>query len=212
MNIVQEQKIKELKCKIADTNNGVDIYKHELKHLDAQFISMLKLKEADRYIIQNDYRSANVCLSEAIELYKDNYAAYYMRAYVNYENRNYDKVINDCTLMINKNYSVDMLTVYWMRADAYEKMGENVLAIDDYSKMIRLNPQYENIYIVRGMCFVKEREYIKAMNDFNEQIKMDPNSGIAYFARGLLHKILGNYNLAKKDFDDAERLGYTGPL
>ena len=50
---------------------------------------------------------------------------------------------------------------------AYEKKGDYDLALEDYNKVIELNPNYAEAYYSRGMAYGKKGDYDLALVDYN---------------------------------------------
>ncbi len=86
------------------------------------------------------------------------------------------------------------------------KKKEYDLAIKDYTKAIKLNPNNKDAYYNRGFAYVNERLYDLAIRDFSFVLKKDPGYERAYFWRGFAYGEKGEYDLAIKDYSNTIKL------
>jgi tetratricopeptide (TPR) repeat protein len=81
------------------------------------------------------------------------------------------------------------------------------LAIKEYSRAVRRDPEnYEN-YINRGGSYTMIGQYGEALEDFTAAIALQPGMSIAYYNRGLVYQQVGEEGKAVRDFQEAARLG-----
>ena len=106
---------------------------------------------------------------------------------------NYDKIIE----LDPKNSAI-----YRWRAEAKTQLGWNDAAIDDYSRMIELNPCMD-AYETRGKAFFKLKRHRQAIADFGKMIEIDPDVPFGYIERGETLYALGQYKEAIVDFSKA---------
>lgn len=95
--------------------------------------------------------------------------------------------------------------VYLDRARLYEKMGRHYDSINDYTTVLRLNPDQKVVYKERGLLFVDTKSYRKGILDLNEALKLEPNNGKLYYYRALAKQATGDKDGAMTDFDMAKR-------
>ena len=69
-------------------------------------------------------------------------------------------------------------------------------AIEDYSRVIRLEPKAAPAYEARGAGWREKKEYDKAIADFTEAVRLDPKNPGVYLARALTWR-------ERRDFDKA---------
>ena len=98
---------------------------------------------------------------------------------------------------------------YCQNADFYNNRGldkfekhDYVGAISDFNKVITLNPNFEDIFILRGIAKAENKDIRGAFSDYNKAIKITPNNYYVYSLKGLLEisindKINGCLNLRK---------------
>ena len=63
---------------------------------------------------------------------------------------------------------------YYLRAVINAGLGRNKEAINDYSKAVKLNPDFFQAYLDRGLLSLKEKQTLKAFLDFASAIKINP--------------------------------------
>jgi tetratricopeptide (TPR) repeat protein len=83
------------------------------------------------------------------------------------------------------------------RAQSYD------LAIDDFTKAIKLEPNNGLNYRERGRAYALKKDYDKAIADFNRAIQLDPGHAKAYNNRGLAFALKGDHDKAIADYDQA---------
>ena len=63
---------------------------------------------------------------------------------------------------------------YYLRAVINTLLDKETEAINDYSKTLKLNPNYFQAYLNRGLLSIKERQPLNAFFDFTNAIKINP--------------------------------------
>ena len=94
-------------------------------------------------------------------------------------------------------------------SSALEKYKKEDLngAIEDYSKVIELKPEFSEAYIYRAnTVFELTADFNKVIKDYNKAIELDSNNGYAFFSRALAYFRKGDNYLAKLDFNKAIEL------
>ena len=92
------------------------------------------------------------------------------------------------------------------RGVAYDELGQNQLAIEDYNEAIRLKPDLAGTYNNRGVVYNKLGQYQLAIEDYNKAIRLKPDYAKTYNNRGFVYNKLGQYQQAIEDYDEAIRL------
>ena len=95
-------------------------------------------------------------------------------------------------------------------AEFYNKRGNEKYdaedykgAIKDYTKAIKINPQYSDAYNKRGNVKLDLNLYKEAIKDYTKAIKINPQYGDAYYNRGLAKENLKDFEGAISDFTEA---------
>ena len=86
--------------------------------------------------------------------------------------------------------------------DKYEQ-GDYQGAIDDWTKVIEVNPQEVDAYYNRGVVFYQSDQYEQALADFDRALKLNAQSAQILYARGSVYMEQGNYREARNDFRNA---------
>lgn len=113
---------------------------------------------------------------------------------------NFDKTDN-----INNNS--DSVDIYFERGNI--KMDEkNYLgAIEDFTKLIKINPKHSMAYYYRGMAKYEIKDYLNAIKDFTLVVENDPHPLLnTYFFRGCAKSNLQDFSGAINDFSIAIKI------
>ena len=78
--------------------------------------------------------------------------------------------------------------------------------IDNYTKCLRINPDYAIAYNNRGLAYSELGNYEDEIADYTRAIRIDPDYAHAYFNRGFEYTQLGNYEDAIADYTRAIRI------
>ncbi len=95
---------------------------------------------------------------------------------------------------------------YNNRGDAYQALGKEEEAFQDFSSAIQLNPDFAPAYINRGNIYQNRGKNEEAIQDFSRAIQLEPKYTLAYNNRGMSFKNLGRYGEAIQDFNNAIQL------
>ena len=89
-----------------------------------------------------------------------------------------DSALTSC----NKALIVDSTDAkgYYLRAVINSGLGRNDEAINDYSKAVKLNPDFFQAYLDRGLLSLKEKQPLKAFLDFSSAIKINPIKSLSF--------------------------------
>ncbi|HAP66688.1 MAG TPA: hypothetical protein DCQ99_02495 [Nitrospinae bacterium] len=81
--------------------------------------------------------------------------------------------------------------------------GEHDKAIEAFTSVIALDPNFSEAYGNRGNVYADKGQYDRAIEDYNKAIAIDPNDALAYNNRGGAYKDKGQYDRAIEDFNKA---------
>ena len=130
--------------------------------------------------------------------------AYFNRASVFYEKRDWDKCIADNTMAIELNPR-DPVALN-NRGSVYKVRKEWDKALADFGEALRLNPTYVAPLVNRGNTFIGKGDFDQALADFDRVIRQDPDDWIGYDGRGLARLLKGNLDPALEDLNQAIKL------
>jgi tetratricopeptide (TPR) repeat protein len=79
----------------------------------------------------------------------------------------------------------DLAKAYQYRALAYGNNGDHVLAINDFTALIKLQPTNTDAYLGRGCEYMRMHDYAHARNDLTQVVKLQPDLAEAYRLRAI---------------------------
>lgn len=144
-------------------------------------------------------------LDEAIEENPNVPYSYAERAYLNMQNGNYSKALDD----YNHAIALDKTEpdYFLNRGLVKEKLKDTPGAYSDYTAAIRLKNNYGLAWLNRGNLLAKTGKLHEAIEDYSVAITHSPEYGSAYFNRAMVFNRLKQGDLACKDMHTAEELG-----
>lgn len=158
------------------------------------------------------YNNSLEYLNKAIALDKENLFAFYNRALTEYKLDKNEDAIRDFNHVIYFNPSYN--DAYFGRGNVYLKTGEYVMALSDYSLLLRRDRTHIGAWQNRAIVKGNLGDFIGALNDLDEVVRLNPEIGSSYYLRGIAKFELGingcedlkksatlNYNGAKKAVD-----------
>jgi tetratricopeptide (TPR) repeat protein len=95
---------------------------------------------------------------------------------------------------------------YICRGAAIGQMGNELLAIEDFSRAITITPQYALPYYNRAFAKQMLGQYGSAIEDYSRAIELRPDHASSYVWRGLCFKKCNDLIAARRDFAEARRL------
>lgn len=110
-----------------------------------------------------------------------------------------------------RKYPSDFLA-YNNRAGHYASIGENDLAIQDFSVALEFHPKAVQVFKDRGFLYLRAGNFAEALFDFNQVVSLTPADADAYTNRGLALLNLKSYDDAIADFDMSIELDNENPL
>lgn len=90
-----------------------------------------------------------------------------------------------------------------IRGNTYEKLKQYDLAIADYTKVIRLLPDFEYAYANRGLVKCKLGDCGAALLDYGAALRVNPKSAYARYGRGVARLRTGDIARGKADIKAA---------
>jgi tetratricopeptide (TPR) repeat protein len=113
---------------------------------------------------------------------------YFIEAKEQINNKEYQLAIDlysECiNLLKNDTKNTNLASVYNNRGNAYSELGNYEDAIADYTRAIRIDPDYASAYYNRGIEYKNLKNYEDAIADYTRAIRIDPDYVFAYKRRG----------------------------
>jgi tetratricopeptide (TPR) repeat protein len=100
----------------------------------------------------------------------------------------------------------DRVQKYLEHGDQYLASQKYIEAIEQYSKVIEIDPGLAEAYYKRGMAYRSEEMLDKALDDFDKAIDKDVVYALAYHARSLVYALKGEDEPAIDDMNRAINL------
>ncbi len=97
----------------------------------------------------------------------------------------------------------DSKDFYIWRGNMWYNLKENDKSLDDYEKVIELDPNYALAYYNRGFVWVVKQDYDKAIEDYRKAISIDSDYASAYVIKASILRAMRKYDNAIKDYDVA---------
>jgi len=108
---------------------------------------------------------------------------------------------NDFTLWndVIEKYPDEVYKSYTNRGIAFTSLGQWNNAINDFNKVIDMDPNYGSGYLDRGVAYQNTNQWNKSIEDFSKAIEIDPNNLDAFAGRGVSYGVLGQSDKAIAD-------------
>src|SRR5690606_8775331 len=107
--------------------------------------------------------------------------------------------------------SPDNIEALRVRSATNEANKNLQAAIDDYSKIVLIEPSTVYHYIKRAELYEKIGQNPNAIADYTKAISINKENANLYFKRGALHEKMSNFKAAIKDYEEIKRLSpYNG--
>jgi len=169
------------------------------------------LHRANTYNMLNKNDLAVKDYSKAIELNPNMGNTYFCRAlfYTTGEG-NPALAIRDFTKALELGLEkVWVSTAYYQRAGLYKKIGKTELALQDYSKAIKVEPDSGSLYSLRSMFYAELGKNDLALQDYSKAIEFaaaQSEKAAAYYSRAQFLDKTGKIDAAIQDFGKAIEL------
>lgn len=187
-------------------NDAIADYK---KYLGKRKISAdLALEIAPVYVKSYRYADAQRLLNTAITQGKDNADVHFWQGRVFSGLGKTDEAVSAYSKAVNRDNSYAQ--AYRFRAAAFKDMEDYPAALEDFSKLIELQPE-ASYYNRRGLVYEEMGQFRQAAEDYSRAIELNPKWAIPYNNRGFAKMHLKDWNGAKEDLETAIKLDGTAP-
>jgi tetratricopeptide (TPR) repeat protein len=92
---------------------------------------------------------------------------------------------------------------YNNRGTAYVNEWKFDQAIAEYTRALKINPNYIEAYNNRGVVYRRKGQYDKAIADYNKVLEINPRDADAFNNRGAVYTWKGQYDQAISDYNKA---------
>ena len=86
---------------------------------------------------------------------------------------------------------------------AYENTSDFYYQIDNFTKCLRIDPDFYKAYFYRGLAYYNLEDYNNAIADYTRMIRIEPDYEEVYINRGVVYTNLKKYKEAIADFRKA---------
>jgi len=99
--------------------------------------------------------------------------------------------------------AIGFLDAYNNRGNALYELGEYQAALDDYTHVISIFPEWGKPYSNRGIVYLAQKQYDRAVEDFTQALEKLHDQSRVYNVRGLAYEKLNNWTKAREDYTKA---------
>ena len=96
--------------------------------------------------------------------------------------------------------------IHLSRGYTYLSFNDYSSAIEDYARLLRLNPNDATAYLNRGDAYLEQEDYSEAIEDYTQYLQIKPDDATAYNSRGYAHYKLKEYSGAIADYTQSLHL------
>lgn len=122
-----------------------------------------------------------------------------------------DQKFEDAIASLNKAVETDHENseASFQRAGILADVGQDQLALSDYSRAVELNPNDVRYRNMRGLFLLTRSQLDQALTDFSEAVRIDPKYIQAWNNRGLVKLAKTDFHSAIDDFNKAVEIDPT---
>jgi tetratricopeptide (TPR) repeat protein len=98
---------------------------------------------------------------------------------------------------------------FWQGIE-YRRQDKNDLAMEEFTKAIELNPDYDLAYYNRALLYYFDGDLDRSLAEYNKALELRPDNPYWTYERGFLHARLGHREKAIADLERSLNLGLVG--
>ncbi len=168
----------------------------------------LALEVAPVYVKSYRYNDAQRMVDAAVKRGEDGADLHYWQGRVFSGQGRTDEAVSAYSKAIHRDDSYAQ--AYRYRAVAFKDMADYPAALEDFSKLIELQPE-ASYYNRRGLVYEEMGQFKKAAEDYTHAIELTPKWAIPYNNRGFAKMHLKDWPGAKADLETAIKLDAAAP-
>ncbi len=136
-------------------------------------------------------------------------AAYSVRGYINYIDKQYAAAIKE----LEKSIAIEpsFAYAYCILGKVLTELRKTEEALKKYASAIELDPDYYLPYLYRADLYRKNGKYDEALSDYSKVISLNPKNLESYFSSGIIYYLTGKYSFAAEEFSKAIYLDELTP-
>jgi tetratricopeptide (TPR) repeat protein len=106
-------------------------------------------------------------------------------------------------------YGAEAEDHFWRGIESRQE-GKSDLAMEEFTKAIELNPDYDLAYYNRALLYYFDRDLARSLEDYSKALELSPDNPYWTYERGFIHAELGHREEAIADLERALDLGLVG--
>lgn len=164
------------------------------------------------YRKKKNYHKAIEDYTYAININCTHFKAYYNRAFCWDKLGQFENAENDYLQAVE--LQDNNISALHHLGTVREKIGGEKLslALENFNKVIELNPNYSPSYNGRGLVWDRFFNFEEAIKDFSKSIDLDDKNAVYWHNRACCYRNMGLLDEAIKDFDRAVNLDSHNPI
>ncbi len=143
--------------------------------------------------------------SDIIKNYPNYYHGYWLRGVAHSDKKNYKDAIADLNKALELG-NPEAPKVLIPLSLAKINIGDYKSAIEDYNKLIKINPDKSELFFNRGISKFKLGDDKGALDDFNKTLELNPNYYEASNNRGFIKSKFNDFKGAILDYNNVIRI------
>ena len=136
--------------------------------------------------LQN-YKDALKVAEDALKIFRDDPELYLVRGLLNYQRGKPVSAIEDYDKVLSINADWNTCQVFINRGIANDALQKSDLAVQDFTKAIRADPNNAGGYIARGNVLYNTANYQEAAEDFKKAEILNPDNSVITYNIGMAY-------------------------
>ncbi len=167
----------------------------------------LFLARADVYSVSDKYDLAKKDIDKASTLDPPQDGLQRSLLIWNLQSKRFKDALPHAEKLVEK--SPKSLDVYYFRAQAHSGMGQKQKAIEDYTRVIKIDPKFDTAYVNRGWEKMILKDYNGSIEDSETASRINPKHAYSVQNKALVYFIQGDFTKAAPIYKDAAILQKT---